>query len=43
MLRAFYVTVSSWERVCHELFTLPIALGSLCVESLSRHWDLVGA
>ena len=42
VLRAFYITDPSWKP-WQGLSTLPIALGSLGVKSLSRHWDLFGA
>ena len=37
VLRAFYVTARSWEPWCSEMFTLPLALGSLGVQSSLRH------
>ena len=40
MVRACYVTVSSWEPF---LFTSPLAPASLGDESLSRHRELSGA
>ena len=43
VLRACYVTARSWEPWCSEIVTLPLALGSLGVESLLRHRSLLGA
>ena len=37
VLRACYVTARSWEQRCSEMLTLPLALGSLGVESCLRH------
>ena len=43
MLRACYVTARSWEPWCSEMFTLPLALGSLGVENCLRNRSLLGA
>ena len=43
VLRACYVTARSWEPWCSEMFTLPLALGSLGVENCLRHRSLLGA
>ena len=37
MLRACYVTARSWEPWCSEMFTWPLALGSLGVENCLRN------
>ena len=43
VLRACYVTARSWEPWCSEMFTLPLALGSLGVENCLRNRSLLGA
>ena len=40
VLRACYVTARSWEPWCSEMFTLPLALGSLGVENCLRNRSL---
>eukprot|EP00959_Pyramimonas_sp_CCMP1952_P108110 2260166-Pyramimonas_sp.AAC.2 len=42
VLRACYVTARFGEPLCSEIVTLPIALGSLGVESVLRHRSLSG-
>ena len=43
MLRACHVTARTWEPWCPEMFTLPLALGSLGVENYLRNRSLLGA
>ena len=43
VLRACYVTARSWEPWCSEMFTLPLALGSLGVENCLSNRSILGA
>ena len=43
LFRNCYIADRSWEPWCSEMFTLPLALGSLGVESLLHCHSLLGA